>query len=649
MIKGSFLYMLQPNKKKLSLRINIKLIKMKRLTLIFIYLFFAIFIGYSKNVPLEFAKTVADNFYFQHSSLEKEDIKFNDAKIIKENNINYYYIFNLKNKKGFIIISADDAYYPIIGYSLTSNFHTASQPNNVKTWMVNYIEQINYLRDHKIVASPKISAMWDKYNVPLSKLSNSKSEKAIVVDALTGDITWNQSPGWNEYCPAGTPTGCVATAMSIIMKYYEYPIHGTGSSTYIDNGYWSDYVTGTHSVNYGESTYFWNLMPKNTSSIFSAKLCYNAGVSVEMDYAPEGSGSSSFDVPDALRDHFNYTCDNYRYKYSDEAAWISALKSQLDGSMPIYYSGRDDDNGGHAFVCDGYDDSDNFHFNFGWGGSNNGFYSLADVGGFHNNQGAILNIIPGDNSYPNKPTNVIATLVPETTNDFNVDVTWDAPVTRGVVNYLVYRDFDEIAEVSASTFNFTDVSPIPGNYYYSVVAKYADAKESLSESDFMKGTFNIVFHAFDPDNNNQVYTANISFNDEELPTTFVGATFSDVPYGVREFTITHPDYTTTSGAVNVNSDKTVNVVLNGVYTSINISNEDIVNVFPNPVKDVLIVNYKSFSHFVDYEIINISGQVVDKGVIDTQTKHINIDDLDKGYYFIKLYDKSMLVKSFIKE
>ena len=641
---------MQPIKKKLSLHIVVTKIKnMKTIKFTFIIFFLIPIIGFSNKVSVKVAENVAKNFFYEHSNLNKSFIKFSDVIINNETDENFFYVFNLTNDNGFIIISAEDAYFPVVGYSLNNKYSSVNQPINISSWMNRYVQQVKYLRKNNIKADNEISGLWNKYNVPTSSFYKNTNSKAIVVDALTGDITWNQSPGWNEYCPAGTPTGCVATAMSIIMKYYQYPIHGSGSSSYNDYGRWSGYSTGTHSANYGDATYFWNLMPKNASSKFAAQLCYHAGISVEMDYAAEGSGSSSYDVPDALRNYFNYTCTNYTSKYSNETSWKNALKAQLDDSKPMYYSGRDDDNGGHAFVCDGYDDTDNFHFNFGWGGSNNGFYSISDVGGFHNGQGAIMNIVPADNSILNAPENVVATLIPVNENDFNVDLTWDAPETKDIATFKIFRDFDQIAEVSSSTFNYTDVAPLAGNYYYSVVAKYTNTKESLATSDYIQASFNVIFHAKDPNTNNEVFTANVSFNDEDKPITFVGASFSGVAYGVKEYTITHTDYPTTSGSVVVNSDRTVNVILNGIYTDVSklTTKKNEFEIFPNPSNGILNVVCSELIETASYKIINVTGKLVLKGTINSDRTQINLQNIDKGFYIIKIFNSNIYTKSFI--
>ena len=121
---------------------------------------------------------------------------------------------------------------------------------------------------------------------------------------------------------------------------------------------------------------------------------YQCGVSVDMNYGYDGSGAQSNDVETAMRMHFGYSSAMYkeRSSYQDDA-WIALLKSELDESRPMYFSGTSDI-GSHAIVCDGYDNNDYFHFNMGWSGASDGFYSIDDVNGFNRNEAIVMNIRP---------------------------------------------------------------------------------------------------------------------------------------------------------------------------------------------------------------------------------------------------------------
>ena len=139
-------------------------------------------------------------------------------------------------------------------------------------------------------------------------------------------------------------------------------------------------------------------------------MLYHCGVAVEMNYSPNGSGASTLNVPDALKRYFLFSRHLHRdRKGNDNAAWLSKLKTCLDQQCPILYSGRG--NGSHAFVCDGYDDSDMLHFNWGWGGNANGYFALGNLNpigySFSNENTAILDIFP---NY--EPCHVVASAYP---------------------------------------------------------------------------------------------------------------------------------------------------------------------------------------------------------------------------------------------
>ena len=178
--------------------------------------------------------------------------------------------------------------------------------------------------------------------------------------------------------------------MAQVMKYWDYPATGFGSHSYVHSEY------GEQSANFANTTYHWEQMPNEIWSHNDAiaTLMYHCGVSVNMNYSASGSGAYSADVETAMRSYFGYCGAKYREKTSyNEEAWISMLKTELDLSHPVYYSGANGDSG-HAFVCDGYDNNDLMHFNFGWSGSGDAFYSTYDVNGFNQGQAIVMNLFP---------------------------------------------------------------------------------------------------------------------------------------------------------------------------------------------------------------------------------------------------------------
>ncbi len=304
--------------------------------------------------------------------------------------------------KGFIILDLTDVAVPARAYSFTNGFDLDNLPPAAKMWLDLYAETA--------LSSNKQASATSQQNIGTDS-KDGGNYTAYVRPLVTA--LWNQTKYYNSYSPVDadaeaaydyrTPNGCVALAMAMIMYYYRYPRQGTGSHTN-----YSSY--GNYYVNFSQHNYFYESMCDELDYYNDevAKLIFHCATSVDMMYAPSGSGSYSFKVPDAMIDHFGYasTCRYVsRNSYSDEQ-WKNLLKEELNAGRPMYYSGSNDE-GGHAFVCDGYNSDDFFHFNFGWGGSSNGYYMLQNndtvhnaIGGFSYGQAAVIGIYPADTSYP---------------------------------------------------------------------------------------------------------------------------------------------------------------------------------------------------------------------------------------------------------
>jgi len=297
-----------------------------------------------------------------------------------------YFIVNFE-EGGFVIISADDRVKPILAYSLTGQFEQNITNAEVAWWMENYSKQIEYIvvNDMDNLETKK---MWN--NIFDENLT--KAGKAVTPLLTTN---WNQSGNYNDYCPGGSvPNGCVSVAMAQIMNYHEYPV--TGKS-------WHQYTHPTYGVQtayFDEREFAWAEMPNNDGGDAVSWLTYQCGVSVDMDYAQDGSGAQSQDAAIALANYFAYdqSLDYVNKEEYTDVEWIDLLKNELDNSRPVYYSGSSEASGGHAFVFDGYDDSDAFHVNWGWGGSANAYFAVGSLNpsglDFNDYNSAIIGIQP---------------------------------------------------------------------------------------------------------------------------------------------------------------------------------------------------------------------------------------------------------------
>ena len=394
---------------------------------------------FAEKIDAKTAKTLATNFYYEKCLLSGYNLKQAEDLTLSftqtKNSQEIYYAFSSQN--GYIIIAAEDDAYPVLAYSFEGPFPGKNISPEFSYWMSTYEDQIVHIRKNKIKADKKISEVWNFYTssfIPDAPLKN--NTKSITPLLMS---TWDQGTYYNYLCPedpAGAGghvySGCVATAMAQVMYYYRYPLQGIGS-----HGYYSDY--GYLSADFGATTYQWNEMQNNISGKFNysmALLQLHCGIAIDMNYSPYGSGASMYDAAYAMKANFGYSSTTQLFHKDDytETQWKNMLIDDLDNKMPIQYAGYGES--GHAFVCDGYQGADFFHFNWGWSGHYNGYFYLNNLNPgytFNNGQQAILNSYPAT-AFPQQCNNT--TLIQSTygtiedgsspTNDYenNKDCMW---------------------------------------------------------------------------------------------------------------------------------------------------------------------------------------------------------------------------------
>ena len=364
-------------------------------------------------VSLQRATAVANSFLTTQSSVAgPKRVPARPRLASSSDSQSKYFVFE-NEAGGFVIVAGDDVAYPILGYSNDANINASNIPSSVKAWLDSYALEIQTAVDSGAVQSEEVMTAWNNIE--------SYSNAAVIVSPLI--LTrWNQTPYYNDLCPMDnnrnerTVTGCVATAMAQVLKYWEYPVTGNGSYSY-------SHTHGEQSADFANTTYDWNNMPLELSASSSdiqktavAQLMYHCGVSVEMDYGVASTGGSgAFTISSrsnsthcaeyALREYWGYkpTLQGLQKdKYKDEE-WKKMLKDDLKAGRPIIYSGFGD--GGHCFVCDGYNEDDYFHFNWGWGGLYDGYFKLNALapgtggtgsggGSYNNDQQAIFGLEP---------------------------------------------------------------------------------------------------------------------------------------------------------------------------------------------------------------------------------------------------------------
>lgn len=336
-------------------------------------------------VGIDDARKVAVNFWNSHHPADAKPVADMTARTFA--GLEHLYVF-ANGMDGFVVVAADDCVTPVLAYAFDAPFPEALHPA-LAYWLRGYEAQIAEAVEAAYVPHASVAAQWETLlyqPVPLIPTL------LTTVPALLS-THWDQDSPFNMYCPVNlslncqTVVGCVATAMAQIMKYWNYPSFGQGSHSYVP---FSLSELGAISADFGSTTYLWQFMPDRLfEGSFDyqkeavAMLSFHCGVAVNMMYgcsSQGGSGAYSRNVLDAMVDYFKYDPaihDAYRYQYND-SAWCALLDSELETGRPLYYTGSDT-SGGHAFVLDGSDTAQRYHFNWGWNGYGDGFYHINNL------------------------------------------------------------------------------------------------------------------------------------------------------------------------------------------------------------------------------------------------------------------------------
>jgi len=313
-----------------------------------------------------------------------------------------YFVFNVGDE-GFVVVSGDDRAEPVLGYSAKGTFRVDSIAPALAWMLERYQAQIRLLAD-----SLPVVAAWETFD------ASAMPAASTVVYLETAE--WGQDDPYNRQCPTEgnqrTLTGCVATAMAELLKYHSdhFTPQVVGSGTHVYT--WNGQSLG---VNFGD--YDWANMPMKTSDFTAdaqrnavARLIHHCGVAVESDYDLSGTGAyltgtakdfadigiNATSVEQALPRWFGFSSDcsarYLNYKWDPTRGYVNApyteqeyaaiIKAELNNQRPVIMAGTDEEDSysGHCWLCNGYDDSDKYYFNWGWKGGLNGWFRLYASG-----------------------------------------------------------------------------------------------------------------------------------------------------------------------------------------------------------------------------------------------------------------------------
>ena len=406
------------------------------------------------NITVNGARTLANDFLKQHVAAAPGTLRapaLSDLTLVHAEpssvatDANDFYAFNITGG-GFIIIAGEDRATSVLGYSDQGKIDFNNLPVPLMDLLDGYKREIEYLQAYKgddLVPAPVSFKATGSVN-PLIK------------------TTWGQEDPYDWQCPLKNGeycvVGCVATAMAQVMKYWQYPQESSSLARYYSYGY--GYVSALPATTFDYSLMLnsychwdWDnsVLVQDTYTDAQAqevaKLSRYCGQAAEMQYSPDGSGTYTNNQLAAMKSFGYKSSAQYVQKsggwYSSTyttAQWEAMMKTELDAGRPILYAANDPQEGGHAFVCDGYSTDGTFHFNYGWYGTCDGWYVSTALNMTHRDGTALkfnsshemlIGVEPPDGWTP-----PVTTLLGDVNNDGNVNI---SDVTA-LINYLLSQD-----------------------------------------------------------------------------------------------------------------------------------------------------------------------------------------------------------------
>ena len=377
---------------------------LRRFSAIVVVLFFALpVLSFSAEVSEEVAQRVTANYLAHYVATYgnwagSDSPATTDSQLIVYNDVPLAYNFRV-SPSGHILVAYWDEFAPVLLYSTSSQFipERVEENGSIESWIIPEIYSIYELiyRNRKIIneeisyGDTRVAKAWE-WLAGESRGFSPKAEgygyKFVTAGPLLS-TTWAQGDPYNQQCPAvsgscsHTLVGCVATAWSQVMKYWNWPTTGTGRHSYTWNG-------TTLSANFN-TTYDWANMPNqltasstSTQKAAVAKICYHVGISADMNYGCGSSGSNAY-ANDVLDVYFKYKSSMQKISRGSHTAsqWFALFKAEFDAGTPrpVVLSIWTTTGGGHETVADGYQTgaTDKVHVNLGWSGSYNGFYDVT--------------------------------------------------------------------------------------------------------------------------------------------------------------------------------------------------------------------------------------------------------------------------------
>ena len=385
-----------------------------------------------------------------------------------------FYLFTAENNNGFVIVSGEDELPAIVGYSTDATNYATEMPDALVAWLGEYSEYVDEVRAG-IIEPVQVRAAAGTRVEPMLKTS------------------WNQGTPYNNMCPTinGSlpPSGCTATAMTQIMKFHEWPEHPKTSIT------WKSNITGeTEYINIASHYYDWANMLEHYRGSYTqeqadavALLTVDVGKAIGSSYGLSGTGSNEYNAAMAMVNVFNYSSDVVvvRRGETTEEEFVALIRENLEARQPVMFTGQGQSfSSGHAFVCDGIDEENLLHIDWGWDGSYNGFFDMTYMqpegtgtgggsGRYNVAQAIIANIHPkesGERGRAGDPT-LYDTRINDPVTGTELDE-YVADASTGTAEFKITASFLNWSHSTVNTNLAFALENENGNYEYSEIEDF---------------------------------------------------------------------------------------------------------------------------------------------------------------------------------
>ena len=439
---------------------------------------------------------------------------------------------------GYLIMSSDDTLPPVVAFDTKASY-SKSSPTPLPLMLDKqgsiFQEALNEPQTRGNTITQDNQLRWKSLLSP-TRVNSITPSTIITPPMLTTE--WNQKPAPYNFLSPSVDTyenraaaGCVPVAIAQILNYHEWPPVGNGSKTYMDStGDLKARMKADFSVPYDWSGMQNNYAGRDKDTILDsdiplARIIMELGVLVEANYEKNETGAYPHLIKDLLHKYLNYAntaqFGSAIYGYTGYVGWdtlFNRLRTDMVEKRPALASYVQDEDA-HMFVVDGlgiFYDYDFYHFNYGWGGTENGWYHLT--------YGYNETVVCHATTYimPN-PVAVFKPMSIEQASAFTLE--WDFPKYLTVEAFRLTKNTDGKSTVISSTIDGSErkyrLTGQSGTSTYTLKAKINGVWQTASEGITITAK-SIPFNAMPSLNLDK----NLESIDDSIVSTIVTSTYS---------------------------------------------------------------------------------------------------------------------------